>query len=111
MSVVKFLLKKNVDLKPKFGADLDLTPILAAAMHSHDSICRVLLTAYVLTGVVPYEINELRTVENFTRVHVSIKPPVWSPASSPSFSESRLARLAAVSSYATAQPSTIRASW
>ncbi len=37
-------------------------------------------------------------MENFKRVYDSIKPPVWSPASSPSLSESSLARRPAVSS-------------
>ncbi len=43
------------------------------------------------------------------RVYDSIKPPVWSPASSPSLSESTLVRWAAFSSFAIAQPSTDRA--
>ncbi len=48
-------------------------------------------------------------MENFKRVHDSIKPPVWSPASSPNLSLSSLARWAAVSGFARAQPSTVRA--
>ncbi len=43
------------------------------------------LTCYGFEGgVIPYEINELCTImESFKRVHGSIKPLVWSPASSP----------------------------
>ncbi len=47
-------------------------------------------------------------MENFKRVYDSIKPPVWSPASAPNLSESSLAlaRWAAISGFAVAQPST-----
>ncbi|MCP3661316.1 MAG: hypothetical protein GY696_02295 [Gammaproteobacteria bacterium] len=47
-------------------------------------------------------------MENFKRVHDSIKPPVWSPASSPDWFESSFAR-GLVSGFASAQPSTVRA--
>ncbi len=40
-------------------------------------------------------------MENFKRVHDSIEPPVWSPASSPNLSESSLAWWAAVPGFAT----------
>ncbi len=42
-------------------------------------------------------------MENFKRVHDSIKPPVWSPASLPNLSESSLAQWTAVSDLASAQ--------
>ncbi len=45
-------------------------------------------------------------LENVKCVHDSIKPPVWSPASSPNLAESSLA---AVSDFASALPSTLRA--
>ncbi len=48
-------------------------------------------------------------MKNVKRVHDSIKPSVWSPASSPSLSESSLARWVAVSGSARAQLSTVRA--
>ncbi len=61
-----------------------------------------------------YKIDHIRfrghwSMENLKRVHNSIKPPVWSPASAPNLSKSSLARRAAVSGFANAQPSTDRA--
>ncbi len=46
-------------------------------------------------------------MENSKREHDSIKPPVWSNASSPNLSESSLARWAAASGFD--QPSTVTA--
>ncbi len=55
------------------------------------------------------EIQCRALMENYKRVYDSIYTPVWSPAPSPNLSESSLARWAAVSGFASAQPSTDRA--
>ncbi len=48
------------------------------------------------------------SLEKFKRVLDSIRPPVCSSASSPSLSESSLARWAAVCGFVSAQPSSVR---